>query len=53
MLKRVFEAVAAEHNLEWMMRDATVICAHAQAAGPPTKGGRTPTMTGFLGYSEF
>lgn len=33
VLARVFEAVAAEPDLEWVMLDATVIRAHAQAAG--------------------
>lgn len=39
VLDRVFEAVAAEPDLEWVMLDATVIRAHAQAAGAPKKGG--------------
>jgi transposase len=39
----IFEAVAAEPDLEWVMLDATVIRAHAQAAGAPKKrGARTP-----------
>ncbi len=43
MLDRVFEAVAAEPDLEWVMLDATVIRAHAQAAGARLKSGaRTP-----------
>jgi transposase len=43
VLNRIFEAVAAEPDLEWVMLDATVIRAHAQAAGAPQKrGDRTP-----------
>jgi transposase len=43
VLARIFEAVAAEPDLEWVMLDATVIRAHAQAAGAPKKrGARTP-----------
>ena len=39
VLNRLFEAVAAEPDLEWVMLDATVIRAHAQAAGAPKKRG--------------
>ncbi|MFA4937943.1 IS5 family transposase [Brevundimonas sp.] len=40
VLNRLFEAAAAEPDLEWVMLDATVIRAHAQAAGArPKKGG--------------
>ena len=43
VLDRVFEAVAAEPDLEWAMLDATVIRARAQAAGARRKrGDRTP-----------
>jgi transposase len=43
VLDQVFEAVAAEPDLEWVMLDATVIRAHAQAAGARLKRGeRTP-----------
>lgn len=43
VLTRVFEAVAAEPDLEWVMLDATIIRAHAQAGGAPKKrGDRTP-----------
>jgi transposase len=43
VLDKVFEAVAAEPDLEWAMLDATVIRAHAQAAGARLKkGARTP-----------
>jgi ribosomal protein L15E len=43
VLDKVFEAVAAEPDLEWVMLDATVIRAHAQAAGARRKrGARTP-----------
>lgn len=38
VLNRLFEAVAAEPDLEWVMLDATVIRAHAQAAGARRKG---------------
>ena len=42
-LNRIFEAVAAEAHLEWVMLDASVIRAHAQAAGARRKrGDRTP-----------
>jgi transposase len=39
VLDQVFEAVAAEPDLEWVMLDATVIRAHAQAAGARRKRG--------------
>lgn len=39
VLDRLFEAVAAEPDLEWVMLDATVIRAHAQAAGARRKRG--------------
>ncbi|MDP3749137.1 MAG: IS5 family transposase, partial [Phenylobacterium sp.] len=39
VLNRLFEAVAAEPDLEWVMLDATVIRAHAQAAGARRKKG--------------
>ena len=43
VLDKVFEAVAAEPDLEWVMLDATVIRAHAQAAGARRKrGDQTP-----------
>ena len=43
VLDRLFEAVTAEPDLEWVMLDATVIRAHAQAAGAPKKRGeQTP-----------
>ena len=43
VLDKVFAAVAAEPDLEWVMLDATVIRAHAQAAGARRKrGDRTP-----------
>ena len=43
VLDKVFEAVAAEPDLEWVMLDATVIRDHAQAAGARRKrGDRTP-----------
>jgi transposase len=43
VLNRVFEAVAAETDLEWVMLDATIIRARAQAAGARRKrAARTP-----------
>jgi hypothetical protein len=43
VLNRLFEAVAAEPDLEWTMLDATLIRADVQAAGARRKrGGRTP-----------
>jgi len=43
VLDKVFEAVAAEPDLEWLTLDATVIRAHAQTAGARRKrGARTP-----------
>jgi transposase len=49
VLNRIFEAVAAEPDLEWVMLDATVIRAHAQAAGAPLKkGARTPRRLAVL-----
>ena len=49
VLDRVFEAVAAEPDLEWVMLDATVIRAHAQAAGARRKrGDRTPRRLAVL-----
>jgi transposase len=43
VLNRLFEAVAAEPDLEWAMLDATVIRAYAQAASARRKrGDRTP-----------
>lgn len=54
VLERVFEAVAAEPDLEWVMLDATVIRAHAQAAGARQKrGARTPRrLAALAGASE-
>jgi transposase len=43
VLTRIFEAVSAEPDLEWLMLDATVIRAHLHAAGAPKKrGDRAP-----------
>ncbi|MGZ2471863.1 hypothetical protein ACVI1N_000154 [Sinorhizobium medicae] len=39
MFDRLFEAVAGDPDLEWMMLDATVIRAQAQAAGARRKRG--------------
>jgi transposase len=54
VLDKVFEAVAAEPDLEWVMLDATVIRAHAQAAGGRRKrGARTPRrLAGLAAASE-
>jgi transposase len=49
VLNRIFEAVAAEPDMEWAMLDATVIRAHAQAAGARQKrGARTPRRLAVL-----
>jgi transposase len=49
VLDQVFEAVAAEPDLEWVMLDATVIRAHAQAAGARRKrADRTPRRLAVL-----
>ena len=43
---RLFEAVAQDSDLEWLMIDATVIRAQAQAAGARRKRGeRKPRLT--------
>ena len=54
VLNRMFEAVADDPDLEWVMLDATVIRAHAQAAGAPKKrGARTPRrLAGLAAASE-
>lgn len=39
VLDRLFEAIASEPDLEWLMIDATVIRAQAQAAGARRKRG--------------
>lgn len=39
VLDRLFAAVSAEPDLEWLMLDATVIRAHPQAAGARRKRG--------------
>lgn len=44
---RIFEAVATEPDLEWLMIDATAIRANAQAAGARRKRGeRKPRLSG-------
>ena len=44
---RIFEAVSDDPDLEWIAIDATVIRAHAQAAGAPLKrGARKPRRSG-------
>jgi len=49
VLERIFEAVAAEPDLEWVMLDATIIRAHLHAAGAPKKrGARTPRRLAVL-----
>ena len=43
---RIFEAVAADPDMEWLMIDATVIRANAQAAGARQKrGDRKPRLS--------
>ena len=43
---RIFEAVASDPDLEWLMIDATVIRAQAQAAGARRKkGGLKPRLS--------
>ena len=39
VLDRLFEALAAEADLDWVSVDSTSIRAHAQAAGAPLKRG--------------
>ena len=47
---RIFEAVAADPDMEWLMIDATVIRAQAQAAGARQKrGDRKPRLSAALG----
>lgn len=44
---RIFEAVATDPDFEWLMIDATVIRANAQAAGARRKRGeRKPRLSG-------
>jgi transposase len=44
---RIFQAVAADPDMEWLAIDATVIRAHAQAAGGRRKrGDRKPRLSG-------
>lgn len=44
---RIFEAVTSDPDLEWLMVDATVIRANAQAAGARRKrGDRKPRLSG-------
>lgn len=46
MLDRIFKAVAADPDLEWLAIDATVIRANAQAAGGRRKrGARKPRLS--------
>ena len=54
VLTRIFEAMAAEPDLEWVMLDATIIRAHLHAAGAPKKrGARTPRrLAALAGASE-
>ncbi len=43
---RIFEAVSADRDLEWLSIDATVIRAHAQAAsGRRKRGDRKPRLS--------
>jgi hypothetical protein len=39
VLDRLFEAIASDPDLEWLMIDATVVRAQAQAAGARRKRG--------------
>lgn len=47
---RLFEAVAADPDLEWPAIDATVIRAHAQAAGVQRKRGYEPRAQEFSAF---
>ena len=43
VLEAMFEALAREADLEWLMIDSTIVRAHQQAAGARRKkGGRMP-----------
>ena len=43
VLEAIFEALSADADLEWVSVDATIVRAHAQAAGARrAKGGRMP-----------
>ena len=43
----IFEHVSSDPDMEWIMIDATVIRANAQAAGAPKKrGDRKPSLSG-------
>ena len=50
---RIFETVASNPDLEWLMIDATVIRANAQAAGARRKrGDRKPKLSGAPGVAS-
>lgn len=50
VLDRIFEAVSAEPDMEWLMIDATIVRAHQHAAGArKEKGGRMPRVWAGLG----
>jgi hypothetical protein len=45
VLDAMFEALAREADLEWLMIDSTIVRAHQQAAGArKEKGGRMPKV---------
>ena len=50
VLDRIFEALSAEPDMEWLMIDATIVRAHQHAAGArKEKGGRMPRAWAGLG----
>jgi transposase len=50
VLDTMFEALAREANMEWLMIDSTIVRAHSQAAGArKAKGGRMPRVWAGLG----
>jgi transposase len=50
VLDTMFEALAREANMEWLMIDSTIVRAHSQAAGArKIKGGRMPRVWAGLG----
>ena len=50
VLDRIFEALSAEPDMEWLMIDTTIVRAHQHAAGARKgKGGRMPRAWAGLG----
>lgn len=50
VLDTMFEALAREADMEWLMIDSTIVRAHSQAAGArKAKGGRMPRAWAGLG----